>query len=70
MEKEDGIKTPKESIEKHGYSFVKHLGKGGFGSVLLAKHNLDRNLYAVKSLLINDTERGIVQKSDSIIISN
>ena len=33
MEKEDLKKTPKESIEKHGYSFVKQLGKGGFGSV-------------------------------------
>lgn len=57
MEKEGDIKTPIESIEKHGYSFVKHLGKGGFGSVLLAKHNIDKNLYAIKSLLINNPER-------------
>ena len=33
VEKEDLKKTPKESIENNGYSFVKHLGKGGFGSV-------------------------------------
>ncbi len=39
-----------EILRKHGFAIERKLGQGGFGEVLLVKHEISQQLYALKTL--------------------
>ncbi|KAE9552500.1 hypothetical protein FO519_004280 [Halicephalobus sp. NKZ332] len=48
-------------LEKDFYAF-RHLGRGGFGQVLLARNKLDGNDYAVKVIPLNGENEQLIRK--------
>src|SRR5690242_5504781 len=46
----DGNEENMEANDLKNYTFLKTIGKGNFGKVLLVKSKIDKNLYALKCL--------------------
>lgn len=59
---------PIDELDRHGYQYISTLGNGGFGIVMLAKHHIDGQQYAIKKLLTNqpDKQQDILREIKSL----
>ncbi|XP_035214680.1 serine/threonine-protein kinase Sgk2-like isoform X2 [Stegodyphus dumicola] len=64
----------KKNVKPNDFEFLKVIGKGSFGRVLLAKHKAEGNIYAVKVLqkkmILKRNEKNHVMSERNVLLKN
>lgn len=64
----------KKNVKPNDFEFLKVIGKGSFGKVLLAKHRTEGNIYAVKVLqkkmILKRNEKNHVMSERNVLLKN
>lgn len=64
----------KKGVKPSDFEFLKVIGKGSFGKVLLAKHKVEKNVYAVKVLqkkmILKRNEKNHVMSERNVLLKN
>ncbi|XP_042906252.1 serine/threonine-protein kinase Sgk2 isoform X3 [Parasteatoda tepidariorum] len=64
----------KKNVKPSDFEFLKVIGKGSFGKVLLAKHKVEHNVYAVKVLqkkmILKRNEKNHVMSERNVLLKN
>ncbi|GIY32966.1 hypothetical protein CDAR_435461 [Caerostris darwini] len=64
----------KKNVKPSDFEFLKVIGKGSFGRVLLAKHKMEGNVYAVKVLqkkmILKRNEKNHVMSERNVLLKN
>ncbi|XP_013772600.1 serine/threonine-protein kinase Sgk2-like [Limulus polyphemus] len=66
--------TEKNNVKPSDFEFLKVIGKGSFGKVLLAKHKTEGNVYAVKVLqkkiILKKNEKNHIMSERNVLLKN